>query len=321
MARSRVTVHALSAGHVTLPEAYFITPIDDPSSRSTVPSLSFLIHHTDQDTGKITRIVFDLGIRRRLDDYAKPIRKHTLTRQPLSGEPDTVASLAAGGLTPDDIDIVMFSHLHWDHIGTPSDYSRSTYVIGPGAMSLINGERTLSIGSHSHFEIGLLPKERTVELPDIESTGREYGHLEGGSSQHAELFSKPWAAKGPFKATLDVFGDGSVYIVSAPGHLDGHINLLCRLEPGKYVYLAGDACHDRRLLTGEKDIATWSDPAYPDNVCCIHSDREAATKTLATIRTAMNNETELGEVEIVFAHDAAWEKDAKRRKRFFPGTL
>ena len=321
MASGSVTVHALSAGYLTLPEAFFVCPLEDPSARNTVPSLSFLIQHTSQSTNKTTRIVFDLGIRRRITDYAAPIYRHSKSREPLSGEPDTVSSLAKGGLTPADIDFVIFSHLHWDHIGTPSDYPESTYVIGPGAMSLINGKKSPGSGSHSHFETGLLPLDRTVELSHVGSVPRGYNNLDPKSSHRASLFSKSWEPKGLFEAAMDVFGDGSLYIVSAPGHLDGHINLLCRLDSGKYVYLAGDACHDRRLLTGEKDIATWTDPCYPGKICCIHADREAAKKTLATICAAMSNTTELGEVEVVFAHDSMWEKEAKKRGWFFPGSV
>ncbi|OJJ31591.1 hypothetical protein ASPWEDRAFT_747560 [Aspergillus wentii DTO 134E9] len=284
------TVHALTAGHLTLPEKFFISPLDDPTTRSTVPSLSFLIQHTTPT--RTTRIIFDLGIRKNINHYPEPIYKHSTTRQPLSGDPDPVACLAKGKLTPDDIDLVIFSHLHWDHVGTPSDYPRSTYVIGPGAKALISDERMLRNGSHCHFERGLLPDTRTIELP-LDTL---------------------------FPNTMDIFRDGSVYIVSAPGHLDGHINLLVRLESGKYVYLAGDACHDRRLLSGEKDIATWTDPAY-ESICCIHVDRLAAEKTLAVIRETMSNTTELGDVEVIFAHDADWERGAWRRERFFPGEL
>ncbi|XHG03773.1 hypothetical protein AWENTII_007063 [Aspergillus wentii] len=157
------TVHALTAGHLTLPEKFFISPLDDPTTRSTVPSLSFLIQHTTPT--RTTRIIFDLGIRKNINHYPEPIYKHSTTRQPLSGDPDPVACLAKGKLTPDDIDLVIFSHLHWDHVGTPSDYPRSTYVIGPGAKALISDERMLRNGSHCHFERGLLPDTRTIELP------------------------------------------------------------------------------------------------------------------------------------------------------------
>lgn len=319
-----VSVHALDAGYLTLPEAFFVTPLEDKAARTTVPSLSFLIQHTDITSSKTTRIVFDLGIRRRLEDYAEPLYKHAMTRCPLSGEPDTTTSLAAGGLSASDVDIIIFSHLHWDHVGTPSDYPNVSYVIGPGAGKLLSGGHKVQNGSHSHFEEGLLDLKRTIELPGpgariISPPSKDM--MSSKTQEHWRLFSKPWKQKASFPHTIDIFGDGSLYIVSAPGHLDGHINLLCRKADGSYIYLAGDACHDARLLSGEKEIATWTDPSYPNLTCCIHSDKEAAEKTLALIQAAMNKPTELGVVEVIFAHDGAWAKKARSDGSFFPGAL
>lgn len=105
-----VEVHALSAGHLTLPEKHFVYPASD-EARSTVPSLAFLIQHENIETGKKTRIVFDLGLRRNLEKYSEPIQRHAATRQPISTDPDVITSLRAGGFTPDDIDYVIYSHV------------------------------------------------------------------------------------------------------------------------------------------------------------------------------------------------------------------
>lgn len=105
-----VTVHALDAGHFTLPERFFVSPAAQTASR-TVPSLAFLIQHQDSVTKKITRIVFDLGLRRQTKRYPIPIQRHIETRQPLTTDPDVVKSLASGGLSPDDIDYVVYSHV------------------------------------------------------------------------------------------------------------------------------------------------------------------------------------------------------------------
>jgi N-acyl homoserine lactone hydrolase len=43
----------------------------------------------------------------------------------------------------------------------------------------------------------------------------------------------------------DVFGDGSVTILSTPGHTPGHQSLLVRLAKTGYVVLSGDAVHFR----------------------------------------------------------------------------
>ncbi len=130
-----VSVHALSAGHLTIPERFFIDP-SDPKAVRTVPSLSFLIQHHAPSTSKTTRILFDLGLRREVSAYPVPIQKHIDNRQPLTTQPDVLTSLAEGGLTHEDIDYVILSHVHWDHVGMPSDFKspNTKFVVGPGAL-------------------------------------------------------------------------------------------------------------------------------------------------------------------------------------------
>ncbi len=113
---------------------------------------------------------------------------------------------------------------------------------------------------------------------------------------------------------LDLFGDGTIYLVDAPGHLPGHINVLAHTnhsEGGsKWVYLAGDACHDRRIMRREKEIGEWYDShGYR---CCIHADRSRAEETIQRIR-----DLESRGVEVILAHDVEWESNEGNKKRFF----
>ncbi|SCO91368.1 uncharacterized protein FRV6_15496 [Fusarium oxysporum] len=313
-----VSIHALESGWFSMPERYFVFPLKDPKARKQVPSLSFLIQHYDVETSKMTKILFDLGLRRDIEQYPPPIRKHVATREPIDTSVDTVASLAKGGLEPDDIDFIFLSHLHWDHCGTPSDFETSEFIVGNGAMALLSEKPTGS--SHNHFESNLLPLDRTFELkhPTASPCAIIPEVLERNSLA-TQLQNRKWRPMGPFPYTLDVFDDGSLYIVWAPGHLAGHINLLCRKKDKKYVYLAGDAGHDLRLLSGEKDIAWWRDENH--QTCCIHQNPDQARQTLANIRAAWNNKTSLGPVEVVLAHDAAWASAAKTAGSYFPGEL
>lgn len=317
-----VTIHALEAGWFTMPERFFVAPLEDKESRKTVPSLSFLIQHVDRSTGTTSRIVFDLGLRREIEHYSEAILSHIATRKPLSTVPDVVASLGWGDLAPDDIDAVVLSHLHWDHIGTPKDFETSKFVIGAGGLSLLKGSQ--GAGTHNKFEPDLLPLQRTVEVPSPEdnTTGEAAPGLDGRQGQTTwrnSLNTLPWKEKGPFPHTLDVFQDGSVFLVWAPGHLVGHLNMLCRKKDGGYVYLGGDAAHDMRLISGDKDIATWKEQS--GQVCCIHQDPSIARETMSRIRKAKEGETPLGFVEVVLAHDGQWAHQAKERGRFFPGSL
>ncbi|KAJ4298911.1 hypothetical protein N0V90_004154 [Kalmusia sp. IMI 367209] len=305
--KASVSVHALSAGHFTLPEYQFVHPVSK-DARKTVPSLAFLIQHDDARTSKRTRIVFDLGLRRDVNSYAPAIQNHTKTRQPMTTDPDVVKSLAQGGLTPGDIDYVLYSHIHWDHIGEPRDFPSSAFVVGHGAFSLLNGTSSSLRGGHSFFENDLLPEGRTIELSEPQSEDIPSSPINQQEGK-INLFQK-WKPHNHLPNTLDVFNDGSVLIVDAPGHLPGHINLLARISETQQVYLGGDACHDRRLLTGEKQIGEWNDAE--GHVCCIHADRKGAEQTIERIR-----QLEQDGVEIIFAHDVEWENTPANKSRFF----
>ncbi|EXJ65840.1 uncharacterized protein A1O5_11081 [Cladophialophora psammophila CBS 110553] len=310
-----VTVSALEAGQLTLPERLFITDAD-PEKRATVPSLSFLIQHSCPD-GKVTKFVFDLGLKRDLSKYPPAQQAHIANRQPTILHPDCADSLRAGGLDPaKDIDIVMLSHVHWDHEGTPDDFPNSQFVVGSGTLHLLKN------GAPPHypkeiFNPDLLPRDRTSELPP---TSNESTTAAKSQTKHT------WQPFAGFPHTVDFFGDGSLYVVDSPGHLFGHVNLLARLSHTKWVYLGGDCCHDPRILTGEKDIALYDDGH--GGLRSVHVDTEKAKATLAKIgpllkkpcpvfETAANGEQV--EVEVIVAHDKGWREGNKNR--FFPGTL
>ncbi|KAK4160589.1 beta-lactamase-like protein, partial [Cladorrhinum sp. PSN259] len=295
-----VQVYALSAGHFSLPENQFVHP-STPGRRKTVPSLCFLIQHTESINGQVTNILFDLGLRRDTNRYSEPIRQHIATRQPMTTDPDVVKSLARGGLTPKDIDYVIYSHVHWDHVGEPRDFPTSTFVVGHGSLDVLSGRSASARGSHSHFESDLLDPDRTVELSDSLSLSTSESILPSTSSGTLSFFP-PWESLSELglPETLNIFKDNTVYIVNAPGHLPGHINLLCRTDKG-WVYLAGDTCHDRRILNGEKEIGEWKDGE--GHTCCIHFDRAEAERTIQRVR-----DLEMKGAEVVFAHDVEWEE-------------
>ncbi|KIW71670.1 hypothetical protein PV04_03809 [Phialophora macrospora] len=307
-----VSVHALSTGHITIPERFFVVPAD-PIAKRTVPSLSFLVQHRDVETGKLTRTVFDLGMRRDLALYPAELTTHLANRGPVSTLPDAVASLAAGGLTVDDIDYVIFSHVHYDHVGLPKDFTndKTRFIVGNGALDLLSGKSKYDLGKHMIFEPDLLPLERTDELPPPGSANSRF----------------TWQAFSTLPDAIDFFNDGSLYIVNAPGHLPGHINLLCKIstQPTKFVCLAGDACHDGRLLTGECDIATWTDET--GRYCCMHVDIPKSKETLARLYAAstdgikIEGEDQPASVEVIFAHNYEWEERAKKQGKFWPGKL
>lgn len=156
----------------------------------------------------------------------------------------------------------------------------------------------------------MLPLDRTIELSNpLKQSNADFQAANRRPTASGVLHvDGRWQPHGILPHTLDLFGDGSLLIVNAPGHLQGHINILVRTSssPDRYIYLAGDACHDRRLLTGEKEIGEWVDAG--GRGCCIHVDRDEAGRTIERIR-----KLEEGGVEVVFAHDGEWESENQRR--------
>ena len=237
-----VEVSPMAGGFITLDDKFFVHP-HDPGARRTVPSLTFLVTHPGSDIygadpSKPFRLMFDLGLRKAKERYPPVLQKHVDARAPFDLAPGVAAQLEKGGLDPSEVDLVMLSHVHYDHHGDPEDFPKAHFVVGKGALDVLENGLG-NIASHQHFVPGTLPADRSSELPDPTDQSK----------------CKPL---GPFPAAYDLFGDGSVYVVDTPGHLPGHVNLLCRLKD-RWLMLCGDAFHDRRLLTGEKGVGRGRD--------------------------------------------------------------
>ena len=140
-------------------------------------------------------------------------------------------------------------------MGEPRDFPSSIFVVGHGSLALLAGTLSKFRGGHSFFEPDLLPNGRLIELTDPVESALKECDLE--TKPGTLNFDRPWRPNGMLQHTLDLFNDGSLLIVNAPGHLPGHINLLAQTSDGHQVYLGGDVCHDRRLLNGENEIVEW----------------------------------------------------------------
>ena len=121
--------------------------------------------------------------------------------QTLSGQ------LADIGVAPANIDYLVLSHYHWDHVGNAGDFAGSTWLVYQGDRDQM-----------------------------FSKTARAYPWF----GQYAALeHSRTKLLKGDY----DVFGDGTVVVTATPGHTEGHCSLLVRLKNTGPVLLSGDLYH------------------------------------------------------------------------------
>ncbi|KAF5389340.1 hypothetical protein D9757_003504 [Collybiopsis confluens] len=280
------TVSALEAGHLDLPLRVFLDNAAEGSVLNS-PTLAFLIRHSKNNK----TFVFDLGIRKDLQENAPPsVREWDKAFFNSQIPQDTAESLLKGGLSPADIDTVCISHCHWDHTGNTKLFPNSQFVVGAGAADL--------------FKPG---------YPEDPTSGFESDLLPAGRTRFLEFRDLP--PLGIFPHALDFYGDGSLYIVDAAGHLPGHVIAIARTSSdGGWILLGGDSAHHWNLITGESQIAVGR-PGFVGG--CAHLDLSAATQNIERIRAFWKSPR----TRVILAHDAPWYKENKDGDAFWPGHI
>jgi glyoxylase-like metal-dependent hydrolase (beta-lactamase superfamily II) len=96
---------------------------------------------------------------------------------------------------------------------------------------------------------------------------------------------KHWVSEGgkvePVMLDKDVFGDGSVIMMTTPGHTPGHHSLLVKLPQTGAVILTGDAAHFRENYDGDGVPAFNYDRAQ--TVASIERLKKVAANTKAMV--------------------------------------
>jgi len=280
-------VSALEGGEFLVDPAFFLAEVNPGGAKIFMPCLAFVMQHS------VTKeyFLFDLSTRKDMDNLTPGLKAMLFPNPPCTVPQDVVQSLAKGGLKPEDIKHICISHLHFDHTGDPTFYKNATFLLGGEAKSLISPGYPED--PKSPYDSRIYPMDRTRFL---------------------SLDEPGWVPLGPFPHALDYFGDGSLYIVDAPGHLPGHVNVLVRASAdGGWLYFAGDSAHCWSLVTGHSKIA--GEPGKG----CVHAEKEAAAETMKTIREL----TEMPRVKVILAHDDPWYQENKLKggNAFWPGKI
>jgi N-acyl homoserine lactone hydrolase len=236
-----------------------------------VPIVAFLVEHPTAglmliDTG-FHRALADGGGSERARNLG-PVGRVLARSVRMRADQTVVAQLRSRGIDPADVGLVIMTHLHFDHASALCDFPGASVLVAEPDWDAARARRSFLRG-YSIAQLDPRPSYRTLD------------------------FSSPVArGRGPFPEALDVFADGSVTLVSTPGHSAGHLSVILRLTD-REALIAGDAIYTMATLReGERP---WRS-----------EDPEAFERSLEAIRAY---DREHPDALIIPGHDmAAWEQ-------------
>lgn len=290
---------------INCPPTLFMEPQHEIHTDLKCPSYSFLIEHKQLNRN----VIFDLGLRKdwknlppsvvgSVDNLGFSLRVDKDVRSILEDNGYDASSKK--------IEAVIWSHAHFDHVGDMSRFDPGTsLIVGPGS------KKQLLPGYPADNESSVLAsdfKNREVKEVSFADSTLKIGQLQA----------------------VDFFGDGSLYLLDAPGHMVGHLCALARVtcQPDSFLLLAGDSVHHAAQLrpstgnplmaglTNEDAAHSLSRPEhsvseihqhfhatrafYDIAECGLHHDPATARETTARVQQldAVEN------IMVFFAHDA-----------------
>jgi N-acyl homoserine lactone hydrolase len=122
-----VKLYLLNLGQCNVDKGMVLTPGSGVGERILIPIVGFLI---ETDDGQ--HVLVDTGMHRKhIEDPEATFRGHPFGEfltPIMTPEDDIVNRLAELNLTPDDIDILVSTHFHFDHAGNHADFGNARIV-------------------------------------------------------------------------------------------------------------------------------------------------------------------------------------------------
>lgn len=150
-------------------------------------------------------LMFDAGAV--MDSHFKPDGS-PVTEGIMSATKPLAPQLASAGYQPSDITFFAMSHYHSDHTANANAFASATWIVQKAERDWMFADKPQGIIQPASYDA--LRKAKTIVLDNDDH---------------------------------DVFGDGSVVIMSTPGHTPGHQVLFVRLPKTGPVLLGGDLYH------------------------------------------------------------------------------
>jgi len=158
--------------------------------------------------------------------------------------------LAQIGLKPSDITRVAISHTHGDHIGNVGLLPNSAIMMQRAEYSWVNSPNGPNDNVNQLMALArkLLGTPKSLQLIDGDT---------------------------------DVYGDGSVTLVSTPGHTPGHQSLLVHLKNSGFIILSGDVVHSEENF--DKNVVPSLNTNKAESIASMEKIRQMIATYKATL--------------------------------------
>jgi N-acyl homoserine lactone hydrolase len=196
----------------------------------------FLVEHP-QGT-----LLFDAGFGRNVDEHFKTIPLLMRLTSTYQKETPVADQLRAAGIEPKSLKGIVLTHAHWDHVSGLDDMRDAPVWLTGAELDFIHSGDPATQLARSFGELNW----HVYEFPNGPYLG--------------------------FDKSYDIFGDGAVVLVPAPGHTPGSVIAFVNTPDGKRYALIGDIAWQtegvelpaqrpwlsRRLVDHDEDqVAHW----------------------------------------------------------------
>ncbi len=155
-------------------------------------------------------LLFDTGFGRDVDAHFQTIPALMRATSKYAREPTVAEQLQAVGIDPASLKGIVLTHAHWDHVSGIPDLKPAPVWVPQAELDFIRADNRMT------------------------SLIRGFADV---SYQTYEFSGGPYLG---YERSFDVYGDGSVVIVPAPGHTPGSIIAFIALPGGQRYALVGD---------------------------------------------------------------------------------